>query len=49
MRRILSLCLLISCLTTFTLQLSGCGRKGPPKPPGPPSKVTYPRAYPPAD
>lgn len=28
------------------LLLAGCGKKGPPDPPGPPSKVTWPRAYP---
>jgi predicted small lipoprotein YifL len=26
--------------------LAGCGRVGPPRPPGPPEDVTYPRAYP---
>ncbi len=26
--------------------LSGCGKKGPPEPPGPPDKVIYPKAYP---
>jgi predicted small lipoprotein YifL len=26
--------------------LAGCGRTGPPRPPGPPSEVVYPRAYP---
>jgi predicted small lipoprotein YifL len=26
--------------------LVACGVKGPPTPPGPPDKVTYPRAYP---
>jgi predicted small lipoprotein YifL len=24
----------------------GCGKKGPPEPPGPPDKITYPRTYP---
>jgi predicted small lipoprotein YifL len=28
------------------LLLAGCGRKGPPQPPGPAEKVIYPRAYP---
>ena len=28
------------------LLLAACGKKGPPSPPGPPSQVTYPRAYP---
>lgn len=49
MKRYISLCLLFSCLAVFTMQLSACGRKGSPKPPGPADKVTYPRAYPPAD
>lgn len=26
--------------------LAGCGRKGPPSPPGPPEDVIYPRVYP---
>ena len=26
--------------------LAACGKKGPPDPPGPPDKVTYPRMYP---
>jgi predicted small lipoprotein YifL len=28
------------------LALSGCGKKGPPSPPGPPDKITWPRSYP---
>ena len=28
------------------LTLAGCGKKGSPEPPGPPSQVTYPRSYP---
>jgi predicted small lipoprotein YifL len=28
------------------LAVAGCGKKGPPEPPGPPSKVTWPRTYP---
>jgi predicted small lipoprotein YifL len=28
------------------LLLVGCGRKGPPQPPGPAEKVTFPRSYP---
>ncbi|MBQ5516043.1 MAG: hypothetical protein IIT88_03035 [Acetobacter sp.] len=31
------------------LPLSACGKKGPPHPPGPPDKITYPRIYPPDD
>ena len=26
--------------------LTACGKKGPPEPPGPADKVTYPRQYP---
>ncbi len=26
--------------------LVGCGKKGPPSPPGPPDKIIYPRSYP---
>ena len=26
--------------------LAACGKKGPPEPPGPADKVTYPRTYP---
>jgi predicted small lipoprotein YifL len=28
------------------LAVAGCGKKGPPDPPGPPSQVTWPRVYP---
>jgi predicted small lipoprotein YifL len=28
------------------LVVAGCGKKGPPSPPGPPSEVIYPRFYP---
>jgi predicted small lipoprotein YifL len=28
------------------LLLTACGKKGPPDPPGPPDKITYPRSYP---
>lgn len=49
MKKYISLYLLLSCLTMVTIQLSGCGRKGSPKPVGPADKVTYPRSYPPAD
>jgi len=28
------------------LPLLGCGRKGQPRPPGPPGDVIYPRSYP---
>ncbi len=26
--------------------LAGCGKKGPPEPPGPPDQVIYPKTYP---
>ncbi len=26
--------------------LAACGKKGPPDPPGPPDKITYPKTYP---
>ena len=26
--------------------LAGCGRKGAPSPPGPPSQIIYPKSYP---
>ncbi|HEY0182223.1 MAG TPA: lipoprotein [Rhodopila sp.] len=26
--------------------LAGCGKKGPPDPPGPPNEIIYPRTYP---
>jgi predicted small lipoprotein YifL len=28
------------------IALSACGKVGPPSPPGPPEKITWPRAYP---
>ena len=31
------------------LPLAGCGRAGPPRPPGPKEAITYPRAYPQPD
>jgi predicted small lipoprotein YifL len=33
--------LLLACA-----MLAACGKKGPPDPPGPPSKITWPRTYP---
>ncbi|CAK7193283.1 hypothetical protein COMNV_01498 [Commensalibacter sp. Nvir] len=49
MNRFISFGLLLSFTMTLGLTLVGCGRKASPKPVGPPSKVTYPRSYPPAD
>jgi predicted small lipoprotein YifL len=37
--------LLVATLAGVCL-LAACGKKGPPDPPGPPSAVTYPKAYP---
>jgi hypothetical protein len=28
------------------LGLGACGKKGPPDPPGPPDKITFPKTYP---
>lgn len=36
----------ILALTLLSGALAACGKKGPPDPPGPPEKVTYPRTYP---
>ena len=30
----------------LTLSITACGKRGPPEPPGPPDKVTYPKSYP---
>ena len=30
----------------LALTLAGCGKKGPPSPPGPPQDVIYPKTYP---
>jgi predicted small lipoprotein YifL len=37
---------LIMGVLTGTLMLAGCGKKGPPSPPGPPDQITWPRVYP---
>ena len=33
-------------LTLLGVALAGCGKKGPPEPPGPADQVTYPKTYP---
>ncbi len=33
--------LLVACIA-----LAACGKRGPPQPPGPADKVTYPKVYP---
>jgi predicted small lipoprotein YifL len=38
--------LLLTALTISVLTLAACGKKGPPDPPGPPSEVIWPKAYP---
>ncbi|HEX3401582.1 MAG TPA: lipoprotein [Acetobacteraceae bacterium] len=40
--RCVALLVAVSCL----LAIAGCGKKGPPTPPGPPSEITWPRVYP---
>jgi predicted small lipoprotein YifL len=32
--------------TALLLPLAACGKKGPPRQPGPADKITYPRIYP---
>jgi hypothetical protein len=39
-------CTLALLALATMLPLAGCGRAGPPRPPGPPEAVIYPRAYP---
>jgi predicted small lipoprotein YifL len=36
---------MVSLMLVF-FALAACGKRGNPEPPGPASKVTYPRAYP---
>ncbi|WP_428392888.1 LPS translocon maturation chaperone LptM [Lichenicoccus sp.] len=38
--------LLLAAALSLSLTLSACGRKGAPRPPGPPSQVIYPKSYP---
>jgi predicted small lipoprotein YifL len=37
---------LLAVAVLGALLLVGCGKKGPPDPPGPQDKITYPRSYP---
>jgi predicted small lipoprotein YifL len=43
MRRLL---LALALLTVMLCPLGGCGKRGPPEPPGPASDITYPKVYP---
>lgn len=36
----------VAVLILVALPLAACGKKGPPEPPGPADKITYPRIYP---
>lgn len=45
MRRRAALLVLALALAP-ALPLAGCGRAGPPRQPGPPEAITYPRPYP---
>jgi predicted small lipoprotein YifL len=37
---------LVVAILAGALSLAGCGKKGAPSAPGPPSDITYPRGYP---
>jgi predicted small lipoprotein YifL len=37
---------LVLAVVLGVIMLAACGKKGPPSPPGPPDKITYPRRYP---
>ncbi|MBY0335703.1 MAG: hypothetical protein K2X11_03775 [Acetobacteraceae bacterium] len=43
------LTLRLSCAVLALGLLAACGRIGPPRPPGPPDQVTWPRVYPAPD
>ena len=36
----------LAALVMLGALLAGCGKIGPPKPPGPPDQITYPKSYP---
>jgi predicted small lipoprotein YifL len=36
----------LALLLAVLLAVAACGKKGPPQPPGPPDRITYPRVYP---
>ena len=38
--------LLLLAAIILSLPLAACGRKGAPRPPGPPGQVIYPKGYP---
>jgi predicted small lipoprotein YifL len=38
--------LLLALAAASLLGLAACGKKGPPQPPGPPDRITFPRTYP---
>jgi predicted small lipoprotein YifL len=37
---------MVLALTVVLSLLAACGKKGPPEPPGPPDKITFPKVYP---
>jgi uncharacterized membrane protein len=37
---------LVALVAPLAVLLAGCGRLGPPRPPGPAEAITFPRAYP---
>lgn len=37
---------LVLFAAALLVPLAGCGKRGPPSPPGPSSQVTYPKIYP---
>jgi predicted small lipoprotein YifL len=39
-------CRLVAILIVVAALAVGCGKRGPPEPPGPPEDITYPKVYP---